>query len=192
LKPIEPVERSDSDESDEGLMERFSRGDSAALDALFRRHAGAVHGYLRRLTGNAQLSEDLVQQTFVSLVRGRGRYQRGSKFKPWLYAIATNAARDAHRRGKFERVSDDGTVGAQETVDPIERDEGLERQVRAALAQLPGAQREAIVLHRFEGLSFGEIAQATGLSESAVKVRAHRGYEKLRELLKGLWKGEAS
>jgi RNA polymerase sigma-70 factor (ECF subfamily) len=172
-------------------MERFSRGDSAALDALFRRHAGAVNGYLRRLTGSASLSEDLVQQTFVSLVRGRGRFARGAKFKPWLYAIATNAARDAHRRGRFERVTDDGTAGASETVDPIERDEGLNRQVHAALAQLPGGQREAIVMHRFEGLSFSEIAQATGLSESAVKVRAHRGYERLRELLKGLWKGDA-
>ena len=168
-------------------MERFSHGDSAALDALFRRHSGAVHGYLQRLTGSGTLAEDLVQQTFVSLVRGRGRFVRGAKFKPWLYAIATNAARDAHRRGKFERVSDDGTVGAKETVEPIERDAGLARQVHAALAQLPGAQREAIVLHRFEGLSFGEIAEVTGLSESAVKVRAHRGYEKLRELLRGVW-----
>jgi RNA polymerase sigma-70 factor (ECF subfamily) len=173
-------------------MERFSHGDSAALDALFRRHSGAVHGYLRRLTGSPALAEDLVQQTFISVVRGRGRYQKGAKFKPWLYAIATNAARDSHRRGRFERVTADGTVGASETVDPIEKDEGLNRQVQAALAQLPGPQREAIVLHRFEGLSFGEIAQATGLSESAVKVRAHRGYEKLRELLKGLWKGDAS
>jgi RNA polymerase sigma-70 factor (ECF subfamily) len=171
-------------------MARFSRGDATALDTLFRRHSGAVHGYLRRLTGSRTLSEDLVQQTFVSLVRGRGRFQSGARFKPWLYAIATNAARDANRRGKFERVTDDGAVGSQQTVDPVERDPGLDRQVQAALAKLPEAQREAIVLHRFEGLSFSEIAQATGLSESAVKVRAHRGYEKLRELLKHVWKGE--
>ena len=67
------------------------------------------------------------------------------------------------------------------------RDPGLEKAVRAALAQLPDAQREAILLHRFEGLSFAEIAEHVGLTESAVKVRAHRGYERLRELLKGVW-----
>ena len=67
-------------------------------------------------------------------------------------------------------------------------DPGLERQVRQALAKLPEAQREAIVLHRFEGMSFSEIAQVVGLSESAVRVRAHRGYETLRGLLEEVWK----
>ena len=62
------------------------------------------------------------------------------------------------------------------------RDFALERTVRQALAQLPPPQREAIVLHRFEGFSFSEIAEVLGLSESAVKVRAHRGYVRLRGL----------
>jgi RNA polymerase sigma-70 factor (ECF subfamily) len=66
-------------------------------------------------------------------------------------------------------------------------DPGLDRQVRAALAALPEAQREAVVLHRFEGLSFAEIAEAAGVTESAVKVRAHRGYEALRAALRGVW-----
>ncbi len=172
-------------------MERFCQGDSAAFDVLFRRHGAAVNGYLRRLTGNNALADDLAQQTFISVVRGRGRFQKGAKLKPWLYAIATNAARDARRRGRFEAVTDDGHVVPEDTVAPVEPDAGLTRQVRAALAQLPQAQREAIALHRFEGLSFAEIAQATGLTESAVKVRAHRGYLRLRELLSALWKGEA-
>jgi RNA polymerase sigma-70 factor (ECF subfamily) len=68
-------------------------------------------------------------------------------------------------------------------------DPALEKAVRVALAQLPVQQREAIILHRFEGFSFSEIAETLGLTESAVKVRAHRGYVRLRRLLAHL--GEA-
>lgn len=168
-------------------MERFIDGDAAAFDALFSRHAGTVRSYLQRLTGSAAVADDLTQLTFLSVVRSRGRFQRGAKVKPWLYAIATNAARDQGRRSKFESVTDEGVVPDTEGEAPQLRDPGLEKAVKHALAQLPEAQREAIVLHRFEGLSFAEIAQHAGVTESAVKVRAHRGYERLRELLKGVW-----
>lgn len=168
-------------------MERFLDGDAGAFDALFGRHAGALRGYLQRLCGSAAVADDLTQSTFVSMVRGRGRFQRGSKVKPWLYAIATNAARDWRRRTKFESVSVDGELPEEEAEPGVQRDPGLEKAVKQALAQLPEAQREAIVLNRFEGLSFAEIAVHAGVTESAVKVRAHRGYERLRELLKGVW-----
>lgn len=167
-------------------MEEFCAGDAKAFDALFSRHAAPVRGFLGKLTGSAALADDLTQVTFLSVVRARGRFLRGARFKPWLYAIATNAARDHRRRNAKETVTDDGAV-PDEAVDAVERDFGLEKQVRDALARLPDAQREAIVLHRFEGMGFSEIAAVVGLTESAVKVRAHRGYERLRELLKGVW-----
>ncbi|PZR10552.1 MAG: RNA polymerase sigma factor [Archangium gephyra] len=168
-------------------MERFIDGDQRAFDALFARHAAAMRSYLQRLTGSAATADDLTQATFVSMVKGRGRFQRGAKVKPWLYAIATNAARDWGRRGKFEKVTDEGVLPEAEAEGPPEADPGLEKVVKNALAQLPEAMREAIVMHRFEGLSFAEIAEHAGVTESAVKVRAHRGYERLRELLKGVW-----
>jgi RNA polymerase sigma-70 factor (ECF subfamily) len=176
-----------SEPTDEVLMERFIDGDGTAFDALFSRHASGVRAYLQRLTGSSATADDLTQVTFVSMVRGRGRFTRGAKVKPWLYAIATNAARDAGRRAKFEAVTDEGVLPETPAEPGVERDFGLEKAVKAALAQLPEAQREAILLHRFEGLSFAEIAEQVGLTESAVKVRAHRGYERLRELLKGVW-----
>ena len=80
-----------------------------------------------------------------------------------------------------------GGLPAGEGEEMAVRDLGMERQVHAALNQLPAQQREAILQHRFHGISFAEIAEQEGVSESAVKVRAHRGYERLRELLKGLW-----
>jgi RNA polymerase sigma-70 factor (ECF subfamily) len=175
-----------ANDDDEALMTRFCAGDARAFDTLFTRHAPAVRRYLVRVTGHAATADDLVQATFLSVVRARGRFLSGARFKPWLYALATNAARDAHRRGKAETLTDDGAM-PDEAVDPQLSDPGLERQVRLALSKLPEAQREAIVLHRFEGLSFAEIAAIVGLTESAVKVRAHRGYETLRTVLKGVW-----
>jgi RNA polymerase sigma-70 factor (ECF subfamily) len=167
-------------------MARFCQGEASAFDALFQRYAPAMHGYLTRLTGSRGSAEDLVQLTFLSVVRARGRFQAGARVKPWLYAIATNAARDWQRRQ--QRPEDLTPQGELPTTVPAEagpgpRDPGLERAVQQALAQLPEGQRIPIVLHRFEGMGFAEIAEALGLSETAVKVRAHRGYARLRELL---------
>lgn len=167
-------------------MELFVQGDEKAFDALFERHAPAVRGYLLRLAGSAAAADDLTQVTFLSLVRARGRFLRGARFKPWLYAIATNAARDSKRR-RTEQLTATGDLPADAGEEMAVRDLGMEKQVHAALAQLPDAQREAILQNRFHGISFAELAAVEGVSESAVKVRAHRGYERLRELLKGLW-----
>ncbi len=174
-------------EPDEMLMERFLGGDASAFEALFARHAARVRAYLRRMVG-ATTAEDLTQTTFLSVVRSRGRFQRGARFRPWLYAIASNAARDQLRRARFEQPTDDGEPVEQSAEDVLP-DPALERAVHAALAQLPLQQREAILLHRFQGFSFGEIAETLGLTESAVKVRAHRGYVRLRSLLAHLGEG---
>jgi len=168
-------------------MTRFCQGDSRAFDALFARYHRAVHAYLFRMLGNRAASEDLTQATFLSLVRARGRFIAGHRFRPWLYAIATNAARDHLRRRRPEELTPEGELPRDAVSEgPGPKDAGLEKRVHQALALLPEAQREAIVMHRFEGLSFGEISEALGLTESAVKVRAHRGYERLRTLLADL------
>lgn len=163
-------------------MRRFCQGDAAAFNALFDRYSRPIHAYLVRMLSSPSTAEDVSQATFLSLVRARGRFQAGARVRPWIYAIATNAARDFLRRRR-EEVTSDGELPITETVDGPSRDIGLERAVQTALAQLPEQQREAILLHRFEGLSFSEIAETLGVSESAVKVRAHRGYERLRVLL---------
>lgn len=163
------------------LMERFIGGDEGAFDALFERHAAQVHAYLRRMVGPAA-ADDLTQIAFLSVVRSRDRFRRGARFRSWLYAIASNAARDHARRARFEQPTAGGEL-PERAAESTLPDPALERAVQAALARLPHAQREAIVLHRFEGLSFSEIAGVLGLSESAVKVRAHRGYVQLRKLL---------
>jgi RNA polymerase sigma-70 factor (ECF subfamily) len=180
--------------SDEELMTRFARGESQAFDALFERHAAPVHAYLSRLVGSGLMAEDLAQAAFLSVVRSRGRYHPSIQFRPWLYAIATNAARDYFRRNRREQLTEKGELPLNAVADtPPAGDAALERRVRAALEQLSPQQREVIILNRFGGLSMAEVATAVGASETAVKVRAHRGYERLRGLLSDLWdawKGE--
>ena len=164
-------------------MERFVQGQEGAFSELFNRHAGRLQGALRRMVGPA--ADDVLQTTFLSIVKARGRYERGAPFRPWLYTVAVNAARDhlrRHRREEPRPTNELPEAAADPTPLP---DPGLARTVEAALAKLPENQREAIVLHRFEGFSFKEIAQLLGVTETAVKVRAHRGYERLRVLLAG-------
>ena len=85
-------------------MLRFIDGDRGAFDVLYQRYREPIAAYLTRIVGRGS-AEDLLQVTFLSLVRARGRYQRNARFRPWLYAIATNAARDYLRRRRTEQVS---------------------------------------------------------------------------------------
>ena len=173
--------------TDEELMERFCDGDHTAFEALFTRHSGGVQGFLTRMVHDVPLAEDLLQTTFLSVVRSRGRYERGTRFSPWLMTIAANAARDALRRRQHrEAFAREASSVPLPPEDPSLGDPGMRKRLEDALRQLSADQREAILLHKLEGWSFEEIAALRGISVSAARVRAHRGYEKLRHLLEGV------
>ena len=174
--------------SDEALMDAFCLGDEAAFDELFRRHSRPIHAFLGRMVRDPALAEDLLQTTFLSIVRSRGRYQRGAPVAPWFFSIAANAARDAlrHRRVSVEDLARrDDLPSPEGSVDPELPDPGLARAISDAFAALPPQQREAVLLHRVQGWSFEAIAEALGTTSAAARVRAHRGYEKLKALLGG-------
>ena len=90
-------------------MERFCRGDENAFESLYVRYAPAVLAFLTRMVRDAALAEDLLQVTFLSVVRARGRYQPGTTVRGWVFAIAANAGRDALRRQRSRR--EDLTAG---------------------------------------------------------------------------------
>ncbi|REG37386.1 RNA polymerase sigma-70 factor (ECF subfamily) [Archangium gephyra] len=167
-------------------MERFCDGDQAAFEALFARHAGRVRGFLARMVRDGPLAEDLLQTTFLSVIRARGRYEPGTRFAPWLLTIGANAARDALRRRQHVEAYSRESEPAPSSVQPGVGDPGMRRQLEDALQQLHPDQREAVILSKVEGWSFEEIASMRGISVVAARVRAHRGYEKLRQLLGGL------
>ena len=178
---MDPIER-----TDEELMAAWVRGDEAACGLLVARYAPLLGGIFRRQVGVDEAG-DLVQQTFLQLHRARLDFKPGARLRPWLLTIALNLAREHLRKQGRRRT---GTLG---DVDPEARDappagrelEGREdaARVRAALRELPAAQREVIELHWFQGLPFAQVAERVGASVSAAKVRAHRGYGRLRELL---------
>ncbi len=172
--------------TDEELMQRYANdGDRAAFEELFRRYVGPLKAMFSRTGGSEVDALDLVQQTFLQLHNARRDYKTGLPVRPWLYAIALNVGRGAARRSRRRRedgVDDDrlDAVGvAPSTSTPTDR------AVHRALERLPHDQREVIVLHWFDGLEFSEISRVVDASLSAVKVRAHRGYNRLRELLTG-------
>ena len=175
-------------QSDEALMQSFCQGSTQAFEILFERNRNSIHAFLARFVGGRN-AEDLTQTTFLSVIRARGRFTKGVRFRPWLCTIAANAARDYLRRHRRERLTcGSESAGASEsTREATSSDRGLEQAVQRAIHQLPERQRMAVTLHRFQDLSFAEIAEALDLSESAVKLRAHRGYEKLRVLLRTAW-----
>lgn len=175
------------EQSDEALMAAYVAGDVAAFDLLFERYAALVLGIARRYTATSGDAEDVVQQTFLNLHRARRDFRQGSRLRPWLATIALNVAREhGRRRARRPAVAlavDVKAPGAGPADEAVARDD--RERVRMALNGLGAAQRQVIELHWFAGLSFPEVAQAVGAGLSAVKVRAHRGYAKLREALTG-------
>jgi RNA polymerase sigma-70 factor (ECF subfamily) len=174
----------DETESDDALMARFCSGDERAFDVLYGRYVHQLALFLRRFVRDEALADDLLQTTFLSFVRARQRYVSTAGVRAWIFSIAANAARDAMRRRGVRREE---PLGAE--VDRLEgavddpRDPAMTRAIEEALRQLPPDQREAVLLHKLHGLSFPEVAVALGTSVGAAKVRAHRGYQRLKTLL---------
>lgn len=173
------------DLEDEALMSRYSDGDDAAFGVLFERYGERVYRFLLHSTGSPALTEDLSQQTWLQVHRARRSFRMEERFAAWLYTIAANLRRDAARRKRRrpEDLTSDGQLPTQMVEAPPPPGEGIER-VRRALASLPEGYRDVIIMHRWHDLNFAEIAAILGTTESAIKLRAFRGYERLRELLR--------
>jgi RNA polymerase sigma factor (sigma-70 family) len=171
--------------SDEELMLRYCRGDREAFRELFDRYAGLLLRVLSRDLGDPTLAEDLVQQTFLQLHRARFDFDPKRAFKPWVLTIALNLKRGA-KRSRHRRPEVLAGLVAEAAAPPGDHGRVEARQlVSWAIEHLPGEQRSVIELHWYEGLSFPEVARRLGIGAVAAKVRAHRGYCRLRALLTG-------
>lgn len=169
-------------------FEAYRRGDQAAARAVFGEIERAVHGFYRaRLGGGSPEVEDLTQVCLLKIHFGRDRFDATQSLKTWVFTIASRCLVDHWRKlGKRQEASLDGELAEEIPEENLALDlrleyhEGLER----ALSTLKPTDRSIVYLYGVEGLSMQEIAGAVGLSEGAVKVRAHRSYVKLREELK--------
>ncbi len=174
-------------ETDEQLAQQLQRGDRAALTALVERHYDPLLGYLYRLArGDRSLAQDMAQETFLRALRGIGGYEYPRPFKPWLYAIATNLARNHYTSADTRRTGDavDDDYGEDDPPDAglLEHDEA--QAVVAALDLLPDHQREVIVLYFYQSLSLQAIADTLAIPLGTVKSRLSIGVSRLREQIK--------
>lgn len=173
--------------SDEELMARVKRGDADAFGELFDRYRRPIFTFIYRMIGDYHRAQDLLQGTFLRVFRRAGEFDESRRFPPWIYRIARDLCLDEIRRRErveivpLEEASELRCGGGPDR--DVEADEA-ERMVERALALLPEGQREVLLLRDSLGLSYEEIAEATGASVPAVKSRLHRARVALKEMLK--------
>jgi RNA polymerase sigma-70 factor, ECF subfamily len=171
-------------------MLAWQKGDEVAFDSLVEAYSERLFALFTRFMGSAPEREDLVQETFLRVLRARDAYRPTARFSTWLYRIAFNLAVNRSQRSHPEGSLDEGQApsrvpsddGAPDPSAGMER-EDVVRAVRAAIDALPAHQRMALVLARFEELSLAEIAEVMGSSEKAIKSLVHRARENLRAQL---------
>lgn len=180
---------------DFALMVRVGAGDHEAFRKLVERHQNAVIGTVAKMLGNASEAEDIAQQVFLRIWRNAKRYRPDAKFTTYLYTITRNLVFNETRRKsrKKEVSSDEREENSNQLIEasPDRQPDAellqaeLQTAVDAAIASLPEAQRMAVVLRRYEQLSYEEIADVLNLSVSAVKSLLFRARTSLREALSG-------
>jgi RNA polymerase sigma-70 factor (ECF subfamily) len=168
-------------------MVAAQQGDSAAYEKLLLELVPYIRGRVRPRMFDPNAVEDVVQNVFVSLHRARHTFRPERAFLPWIHAVSRNAVvdyiRDRQRRAPREISLDADGVPEPAVAAAAPRADALSPELSAALAKLPDAQRQAVLLIQLEGLSVDEASARVGVSKSALKVRAHRGYHALRALL---------
>lgn len=176
-------------EAEEELMRRYLAGDRAAFAALYGVLAPRVHGFFLRSFGATDVADDLLQTTFLKLHRARDTFRPGARVRPWVFGIAARVRADElRRRYRLPRSTTDDALDDLRYSVPPPRPEASEiaARVQEAVGRLPEGQRVVVLLHRFEGMTFGEIGEALGAAEGAVRIRAFRAYAALRRALQDL------
>lgn len=166
-------------------MSAYARGDRRSFALLFQRWAPRLHGFFLKSVRERAVADDLLQITFLKIHRARASFQPALRLRAWLYTIAVHELREEIRRRKRSPLGDGEPYEGRSDDDPQRAMETQQRTsvVRVAIAALPPAQREILYLHRYEEMTFAEIAAVLGASEGAVRIRAFRAYERLREEL---------
>ena len=185
--------RSEEDAEDVRLMRLVGRGDTSAFENLVERHQSLVTGTVARMLGSNSDVEDIAQQVFIRVWKSARRYVPRAKFTTWLLKITRNLVfnemRRSKRRGHVPLQSEPGvedTPLKDETnpaPDASLLESELQREIEEAIMQLPESQRMALILRRYEQLSYEQIAEVLDLSVPAVKSVLFRARTELRSRL---------
>jgi RNA polymerase sigma-70 factor (ECF subfamily) len=185
---------------DAALVARCKGNDLTAFDEIVERYQHKIYGYVKRLVGNETDAEDITQEVFLKALNSLHRFREESSLQTWLFRIATNLCRDAHRRRQREKgrlslwrqADEQNETEEGGIVDPLDDrfnpeklllHEELSAMLSQAIEQLPLAMREVLILHDVEQMPYEEIAQALGVPLGTVKSRLFHARARLRESL---------
>jgi RNA polymerase sigma-70 factor (ECF subfamily) len=173
-------------DSESLLVKRAIQGDSEAIGEIYRRYAPAIFRYLFYRVGDKETAEDLTSEVFLRALKAFPRYQqRGLPFSAWLYRIAGARVADYFRRRRRRStvpLRAEISAGAQNPEQELESRLEVE-ELQFALAQLPQAHQQVIVLRFVERLPHAEVAQIMNRSKGAIRVLQYRALAKLRKIL---------
>ncbi len=186
----------DDPERDIRLMERVRAGDTDAFRELVETHQHRVIGTVTRMLGDANEAEDLSQQIFVRVWKSAPRWEPTAKFTTWLYTILRNLVfNECRRRARHKTTSLDAATDdedhpqqfADTNVKPADTamlDEEMQDAIERSIQELPEQQRMAVIMRRYQDVSYGEIAEVLDLTVPSVKSLLFRARTELREKLR--------
>ena len=175
--------------SDEKLLRDYLNGDEAAFELLVRRHSPELHQFVLRFTGDSAVAEDVVQEAFLQVHTSGDRFDPDRRFKPWLFTIAANKARDyLRKRTRRHEVTFDAQIneedgGGQRFIqllsgeapppDDILQTDEKRRLVKKIVDEMPGNLREVLTLAYFHRFPYKDIGDILGVPLGTVKSRLH-------------------
>ena len=181
--------------SDKGLLEMYQQGNREAISQLLERHTRRLRDYIRMLVKDNDVAEDLTQEVLIKVVKvvDEGRYVDKGRFLPWLLRIAHNKVLDYFRAQKQVRTVSESSAGfdilgsknfAEPSIEEQMISEQCAEEIRALVEELPEEQRDVVRMRYYEGLSFKEIAEQTGVSINTALGRMRYALINMRQIIK--------
>ena len=181
--------------SDQTLLEMYQQGNREAFSQLLERHTRRVRDYVRMMVKDNDVADDLTQEVLIKVVKvlDEGRYTDKGRFLPWVLRIAHNRVLDYFRAQKQVKTVNESSagfdiLGSKNFAEPsIEESIILDQraeEVRALVEELPDEQREVVKMRYYDGLSFKEIAEQTGVSINTALGRMRYALINMRQMIK--------
>ncbi len=171
-------------------MAAYQQGDRDAAEALIERASPQLHRFFMAQVVSRRYADDLLQETWLRIHQARHTYRPGEPVLPWIYAIARHTRVDSYRKVRRTEVREQQVDVLPEAFTPARSHSGPD--LESLLRTLPESQREVIVMLKVSEMTLEEVARATSSSVGSVKQKAHRAYQKLRQVLLDMGFGAAA
>ncbi|MEO0507030.1 MAG: RNA polymerase sigma factor [Bacteroidota bacterium] len=173
--------------SDNALMIKVKEGDLHTLGLLYERHKKKLFGFFYNLGNNPSISEDLVQNVFYRMLKYKDSFASDGQFGAWMFRVARNVNYDHHQKASKRGFSEEKNIenvnyAMEDPINETQNKKDNSLLLRKALALLSEEKRQLLVLCKFQGLKFSELAQVLDISEGAAKVRVHRALKELKSV----------